>query len=368
MLKKLGFALLLICTIATNSGISFASSTMTQIDVSKTAIDYNVYVPRSDGNFHNGLLLASKSDGTITYYNTQGKEAFTLSSEIEPVSDFHDQRAMVVNTKTKLIGFINTKGVLAIPCVYTSGGDFSGGVAYVTNSKEHMLIDRTGKMVSKFKTEYKSEYSFINGLALAYAPKTGKMGFINTSGELAIPYQYTYARSFSEELALVQNRKGMYGYINSKGKTVIPFNYKSGTDFSEGLAGVQNSKGKWAFIDKKGNTILAFKYDNVSNFSEGLAIVYNDKGEIGYINKKGELVIGYRKYMRAFPFKEGIALVGIKDNTDTQGKYGYIDRQGKMLTKFEFTIQSSSSFNNGYAVGLVAQDKGFILTKRTLSK
>lgn len=367
MLKKLGFALLFLCTIATNSGISFAASSITQIDVSKTAIDYAVYVPHSDGNFHNGLLLAYKSDGTITYYNTQGKEAFTLPAEIEPVSDFYDQRAMVVNTTTQLIGFINTKGVLAIPCIYTGGGYFSEGVAYVSNSKEHMLIDRTGKMVSKFTTTYGSEYSFFNGLAVAYAPKTGEMGFINTSGELAIPYEYTYARSFSEELALVQNRKGMYGYIDSKGKAVIPFKYKSGTDFSEGLAGVQNSKGKWGFIDKKGNTVLAFKYENVSNFSEGLATVYNDKGEIGYIDKKGKLVIGYRKYVRAFPFKEGIALVGIKDKTDTQGKYGYMDRQGKMLTKFEFTVQSSSSFDNGYAVGMIAPGKGFILTKRTLS-
>ncbi len=365
MLKKLGLALLLLCTIATNSGISFASSNITQIDISETAIDYAVYVPQSDGNFHNGLLLAYKSDGTITYYNTQGKEAFTLPSEIKPVSDFYDQRAMVVNTRTQLIGFINTKGVLAIPCVYTGGGYFSEGVAHVSNSKEHMLIDRTGKIVSRLTTPYGSEYSFINGLAVAYAPKTGEMGFINTSGELAIPYEYTYARSFSEELALVQNKKGMYGYIDSKGKSVIPFKYKSGTDFSEGLAGVQNSKGKWGFIDKKGKTILAFKYDNVSHFSEGLAIVYNDKGEIGYINKKGKLVIGYRKYVRAFPFKEGIAFVGIKDKTDIQGKYGYMDRQGKMLTKFEFTVQSSSSFENGYAVGLIAQGKAFILTKRT---
>ncbi|MNI59366.1 hypothetical protein D3C73_1145250 [compost metagenome] len=39
-----------------------------------------------------------------------------------------------------------------------------------------------------------------------------------------------------------------------------------------------------------------------------------------------------------------------------------------MLTKFEFTVQSSASFNNGYAVGLVAEGKGFILTKRTLTK
>ncbi|MEC0089587.1 WG repeat-containing protein [Paenibacillus macquariensis] len=42
--------------------------------------------------------------------------------------------------------------------------------------------------------------------------------------------------------------------------------------------------------------------------------------------------MGYQKYNRAFPFKEGFALVGVETTSDPSGKFGYIDRQGKLLT------------------------------------
>lgn len=372
MFKKSVLALLVLFTTATISGTGWAASTTTQIQVSKTPLDYMIARPESDGNFHNGLLLGERSDGTLVYYNTKGKIAFTLPADIEPISggDFHEQRALVINKKTNLIGYINTKGDLAIPCQHTSAGYFTDGIAHVimADPNDQAFIDRTGKIVTRLTQKFNSEYNFSNGLAMAYAPKGEQIGFINTSGELAIPYKgYNYSHGFSEGLALVRNSsKGFYGYIDTAGKVIIPLQYKSGGGFSEGLSPVQNAKGKWGFIDKKGKIVIPFKYDNANGFSEGLASVYNTSGKVGFINKKGKLVIGYQKYTRALKFKEGITLVGIGTNS-SDGKFGYIDRKGKLLTKLEYTAVSSS-FNDGYAIALKAPGTAFILTKHSLSK
>ncbi|MBD7968228.1 WG repeat-containing protein [Paenibacillus gallinarum] len=370
MIRKLCLALLLLSfTNVTFSAPSSAATKIikTKIEVSKTFLDHNIARPQSDGSFHNGLLLSEQSDGTLIYNNTKGNKAFHLPDNVKLMSDFYEQRALVQNKETKLYGYINTKGKLAIPCQFTEAGYFSEGVSHVTlaNTNQQELIDRTGKIISHFLKKYDSDFYFSNGLAMVTDPKSNKNGFINTLGELTIPFDYTYARGFSEGFSLVQNNKGQYGYIDTSGKVIIPFQYKSGGSFSEGLASVQNNKGKWGFINKKGKVIIPFRYDNASDFSEGLAVVYNSSGKVGFINKKGKLVIGYQEYNNASNFKEGIALVGIGTNSD--GKFGYIDRYGNLLTKLEYRAESSS-FNGGYAIAVTSPSKSVILKKRIITK
>ncbi|AHV99511.1 WG repeat-containing protein [Paenibacillus sabinae] len=363
------WALLVLCTAILISGTGFADSSVKRMELSKTPIDYSPVRPASDGQFHDGLLFAEQSDGTLAYYNTKGQEAFILPDNIKPLSDFFEQRALVINKTTKRIGYINTKGALAVPCKYADGGYFSEGVAHVSipDTDKQLIIDRSGKTVHVFFKKYDSDFYFTSGLAVAYAPKGGKLGFINMSGELTIPYQYTRGRGFSEGLALVQNRKGKYGYIDAAGKTVIPFKYEDGGDFSEGMAAVKNTEGRWGYIHTSGKTAIPFKYKSAGTFSEGLAITYNRSGNVGFINKNGKLIIAYQQYNRAFDFKEGVALVGITSNSDSGGKFGYMDRQGKLLTALEYRVESSS-FNGGAAVGFKSLGKGDILTKRSTSK
>ncbi|WP_149096054.1 WG repeat-containing protein [Paenibacillus terrae] len=367
MKKKVALALLLLCTAFTTTSTGFASSNTPTLEVSQTPLDYSMVIPESDGNFHDGLLFAEQSNGSLVYYNAKGKEAFTLPDYISPVSDFNEQRALVKNNKTNLYGFINTKGQLAIPCQYTDAGNFSEGLAHVitADNKSDFLIDRTGKTVTRLTQKYSSDYHFTYGLALVYNPKGDKIGFINKKGQLAIPYHYATSRGFYEGLALVKSSKGMYGYIDTTGKVVIPLQYKSGGDFSEGLAAVQNTKGQWGFINKLGKNVIPFRYTDANYFSEGLAAVYNQNGKVGFIDPKGKLVIVYQKYTRAESFKEGIALVGVGTNSD--GKFGYIDRQGKLLTKLQY-LNISSSFANGYAVASKEQGIAFLLTKHLPSK
>ncbi|MCM3702230.1 WG repeat-containing protein [Paenibacillus macerans] len=364
MIKKIGLTLLLLSMTVTMPMTGWAASSKTEIKVSKSALDYEMVRPQSDGAFHDGLLLAQQSNGKNVYYNSKGAQAFTLPTGIEPLTDFREQRAVVKDTATKLYGYINTQGRLVIPCQYVEVDSFAEGTAHVKDASDReFFVDRAGKTLVSLTTSYDSDFLFTEGLATAYEELTGRIGYVNTKGELAIPYQYSYARNFSEGLAVVSNDAGLYGYIDSSGKQVIPFRYTSAGDFGEGVAPVQNATGKWGYINKQGKTVIPHQYANAWGFSEGLAVVYNTKEQVGYINKAGKLVIGYQKYNRADDFSQGIALVGINSKSDPNGKYGYIDRQGKLLTKLEYTPESSS-FNQGYAVA-VKNGKGYILARST---
>lgn len=364
MLKRIGAALLVLSLTTAIAGTGWAASPSAQIRVSETPLDFETAKPNSDAEFHNGLLLAVQANGKHVYYNTSGEKAFTLPEGIVPVTDFAEQRAVVKNMSTGLYGYINTKGAVVIPCQYSSAGNLSGGVAHVVWPEDGAegLIDRTGKTVTVFTEKYESYYYFSDGLSMVYSPK-GTIGYINTSGKLVIPYNYfSRSREYSGGLASVQNKAGMYGYIDTSGATVIPFKYKYGGNFTEGLAPVQNAKGKWGFINRQGKVILPFQYENAGHFSEGLASVYNDAGKVGFINKQGKLVIGYQKYNNAFPFQEGLALVGISNSADnSKDKYGYINRKGELQTKLIYSSESSS-FSGGYAIGVTSLGTGYILT------
>lgn len=324
-------------------------------------IQYTAVPTQSDGQSHDGRILASTSAGDMLFYDQDGKVAFTLAKNLVPVSDFHDQRALVQDTTTQLYGYINTKGKLAIPCSYIEASSFSEGTAFVKKKKEDngAFINVTGKQITTLERTYDSEFQFSNGLAVAYSANSDKLGYLNTGGDIIIPYKYDYARAFSEKAAVVQDSKGKYGYINPQGKVIIPLQYQGAGDFSNGLAPVQNSKGLWGYINMKGKVVIPFQYASADSFSDELATVYNKQGKIGYINKQGKMVIAYTNYNKASDFNEGIAVVGIE--TKTSHTFGYMDTKGRLLTPLQY--KQAYPFNEGVAVASTSDQAAVILSK-----
>lgn len=141
-------------------------------------------------------------------------------------------------------------------------------------------------------------------------------------------------------------------------------------DFSEDLAKAV-SEDKNGFINHQGNWILPSDPDNRwatfngyphTVFSEGLAAV-RIKDRYGYVNKTGEIVI-QPQFTEANPFKEGSALVAIKDPNykgqpypQTPNLYGYINREGEYIAEPQF-IQGNS-FEAGLASVTNLVENGF---------
>lgn len=192
-------------------------------------------------------------------------------------------------------------------------------------------VDTKGNIVIPFKYDNASRFS--EGLAKVWNNSGRGNGYIDQTGNLVIT-SYT-GSDFHEGLAVVEEAidatRGYYkkGYIDKNGSLTIPCLYDHAYDFNEGVAVVGNNW-KYGIIDKAGNLISPCIYDFPFNFHDGLAAVRNNKGNYGFINKAGEMVIP-SIYTDASGFHNGLAAV--KSNSY---KCGYIDKNGNTVIPFVF--------------------------------
>jgi len=179
--------------------------------------------------------------------------------------------------------------------------------------------------------------------------------------------------------ARVVQTQASYGYIDRQGnRTEIPEGeYIHLCRFREGLAAVNvdfpGNGGwmpqRWGYIDQEGRMAIPPKFQHAEDFSEGLAAVnigscrderaddldgppmYDTKGRCrvhpitsdgkwGFIDQQGKLVIP-AEYIRVSKFSEGLALVAKEtDETDELGYRkeicGLIDRSGKFVFEVPF--------------------------------
>jgi hypothetical protein len=133
---------------------------------------------------------------------------------------------------------------------------------------------------------------------------------------------------------------GKYGYIDRTGKTVIAPQFENTMGFNEGLAATKMN-GKYGYIDAKGNWVIKPQFDFTYMFSDGLAMVRVGK-QYAWIDKKGNQVIAPQDFDEvAMGFTEG--RLAVKKN----GKWGYIDRTGKMIVEPKF--KKATKFEGGAA-------------------
>lgn len=268
-----------------------------------------------------------------------------------------------------------------------SAGYFENGLAPVYKNSRAGFVNLNGELTIPFI--YENVRRFYRPITAV--KKDGRWGYINVLGETIIPFQYEDADIFCENRAPVK-LAGKWGFIDPKGALIISNAYdeywlandgyiKIGLDKKwgvadtngviliqpmfeqvripkEGIASVQ-SNGKWGCYDMtKDSLTVACKYDEMSQFSEGMCMVCIGKSyayyKCGYIDYKGEEVISL-KYDLSSDFSCGVAKVNLN------GKVGYINKQGKLIT--------SKWFKLGYSfvdsVGVV-QDSIGKLFDRTL--
>src|SRR5580704_3248897 len=298
------------------------------------------------GAFAEGLARFER-DGRWGYMDASG------SVVIEPrfpwVQEFSEGLARVQVSGHSLgyggrWGFIDKTGKLIIPPDYKStlGGNnnigadaqdaaFHDGLAMIEVNGNKGFIDQTGALVIPPVFSY--AYPFSEGLAAATKSPTGNegWGYINKTGNWEIAPQFESAGSFREHLAPV-NRRHDCGYIGPTGDFVLrpqlsPDEKDCATvwgDFDEGLSRWKIGN-KYGFIDRSGNLIIAPQFDLAFHFSEGLAAVRVGKNWC-YVHKTGKMVIALRPFAHVEDFRHGLAFVNTKD-----GKYGYIDRQGRYV-------------------------------------
>lgn len=260
-----------------------------------------------------------------------------------------------------LWGMINEKGQVVVKPIYLRISDFIGDYALGTMNEKWFYINEEGNVVKRFNV---NQMSLFNE-GMAKMNLCGSIGYINKKFQVVIEPRYgLYSSCFNEGLALVCtpkiNENKLYGFINHKGQQVIDFKYESAGVFSEGLA-VVIADDKYGAIDKSGKLIIEYKYNWLNYFKEGRAFFEKDN-LWGIVDNKGNEIVqasfeedeDNSEHYIMQDFSEGFAVIC------QNSKYGYIDREGNIVT--DIIYDYASSFNEGIA--LVRMDnKWFALDK-----
>ncbi len=271
-------------------------------------------------------------------------------------SGMNFSEGMAVVTRDGRYGYINEKGEVVIDLKYDSALNFSEGAASVEINKKYGLINTKGEIIIE------PQFEWIGGFSEGFASfKAGNLyGFIGRDGKILIKPQFENVKSFSEGYASVQI-DGKWCRINRNGEFIhepaglatdprdLGFDEKYGISFHDNRALVSR-KSQYGFIDIYGKIAVPLKYYRASSFSEGYSSVQT-YSKTGYINIKGKMEID-EQYSEGADFSEGLARVVIDYKSN---KWGFINKTGKLeidASRFDLIRWNIIDENRNFSEGL----------------
>jgi hypothetical protein len=303
----------------------------------------------------NGLAkvrLGNQDENAVGFIDKNGKVVIPLAHY--QVADFENGlvRVAVLSGSQLKFGFYNRSGKLVIPIEYAWASNLDkNGYIYIKKhpkaSHYQQVINSEGQILLQAQ-DYQLLSNFENGLAVfgqineyfaknQQKTKIQQLGYINEKGDKIIPAKYAQASAFSEGFAVVKESEfSFFQLINRQGEPIHSQTYElMGSQVSEGLISVRQN-GKWGYLDTLGNQVITCQYEQAGSFYQGLAIV-ELKQKYAYLNAKGELISKWYDLpsQNLGGFREDLAPIHQK-NTQNQGKWGFIDRQGKEIIALKY--------------------------------
>ena len=239
-------------------------------------------------------------------------------------------------------GAIDIAGNIYVPLEFDRAGRFfsNGFLNVARNYGDDVkwgVVDIYGREVVPLIYDWVS--SFENGFARV--EYNGKVGLINTAGEVVIPTEHADIRTllcgtaaFSIGGSLWEDTLGVIDLTDGRviAQPIYSMGHSIGFDheffprqlFFEGLAALQRDR-KWGFINMQGEEVIPFVFTWATDFRNGLSVVGYDV-ETGIINTSGEFVIPFGEYLRIRPMAGGLATVAVgMGRTNAYGwpEYGY---------------------------------------------
>ncbi len=227
----------------------------------------------------------------------------------------------------------NQRQVLLINESITS----SSGEAPPLTGNSSQRMDRVQFQINP---QFRDAGDFSEGLSAVRDDRTGKWGFVDKLGRMVIAPKFLHSSYFHDGVASV--------LINQEIRNAIPSIISPDEANDEIMCGLH---GKSAFIDRTGRTVITLQknvyFDCAGNFSDGLAAVRmgdRQTGKWGYVDKSGKMVVT-PQFDAASAFNMERAAVRIGDAKT--GKWGYIDRSGKIIIDRQF--DRADDFSEGLA-------------------
>jgi len=165
-------------------------------------------------------------------------------------------------------------------------GEFSEGIAAALDEDGWLFVDSTGKEVFRIAYDIRirhhelAGYDWCDGFSdgLCRVEKDGKVGYIDTSGELVIPCKYADGGDFMHDLGWVAIEEAsddpaypnlLHGLIGRNGEEVIEPKYERIDNFVNGFARIWHGY-EMTWINRFGDLIFPLRRGEAWDFSEGL--------------------------------------------------------------------------------------------------
>lgn len=236
-----------------------------------------------------GFYLVADKQGNFGKLNLDGTVAIPL--EWADMNYFCEGLASASETVGSYC-YINTLGQTVIPGPFTYARDFKDGLALVCNRSLHadwQFIDKQGKSLTLTGWEDAEEFS----CGLALVQQDGLYGYIDPTGELVIPLQFTSANSFYDGVALVRRGEERIA-INTQGETLYTCVWdRAGGKFSNGFIWVMQD-GLYGLMNTAGELVVPCEWDDYVGmpFLFGDMTAMEKADQLGFVNKQGELITG----------------------------------------------------------------------------
>ncbi len=217
-----------------------------------------------------------------------------------------------------LYGFADERGIIVIDAIYDDVRDFSEGYAAVKKNGLWGYINSSGELAIDY--QYTQQYVGAFSDGLVRVSTMGKYGFVDEDNSIVIPLEYAYAREYKHGLIPVKVGE-KWGYIDRDNNVVVDFIYEAAYTFRDDGLAVVRLDGAEGFIDATGQYLVEPKYDSVKAYNGGLAAVRRN-GLWGYMDTNATFVIP-NEYQSAYNFDDEVAVV------EKGGEFVIIDQKGK---------------------------------------
>lgn len=158
------------------------------------------------------------------------------------------------------------------------------------------------------------EYSYIHSqYPHTCQNRCGKVGFINTEGQVIIPFEYDYIDGHYDSSFMMARLNNRHGVIDGKGHMVVPFNYSEVVQIlptTPPLFCLKNTAGKLGVLDNRLKPVIPFEYE---------AFNFIDSNILAFRRTENDSLI-------SFYSKKGVPLFSLKGYSakERAGKYIYI--------------------------------------------
>jgi hypothetical protein len=287
-------------------------------------------------DFSEGLACGKDSSGTKVI-DEKGKVVFKSSDDINEFKSGIAVFGRKITESETLYGYINKAGKVIIKPIYKSAENFIGGKALVQlQNDKYALINTAGKVLATIN--YNWVYSLSEDTLVFNDAKSGKCGYITSSGKILISARYESAMPFSNGKAVVavtdKSNQMKYGIINKKGSYIVKPQYGSIDSLNNGLFAVTkwssdyipSPAAKKALMDANGKLLTSFNYYSMEALSDG-NICVSDENSTFLIGRNGIKLKGYPE-VKGDGSLEAEGNI-IKANVDN--KLMYLTKSGKVI-------------------------------------